>query len=228
MRGDDPNLDALVVIADSLGRLREEIVFVGGSVAGLLISDSLAEGVRATVDVDAIVEAATLHQYHQVEKQLPNLGFTRDISSDVICRWKHKTTGVLFDLMPTHSDVLGFSNLWYPEAVSTAVRTQLKGNIEVRVISAACFIATKLEAFISRGRSDIASSHDLEDILNIVDGRPALGDELKTTSEALQNYVREQLRTLLSNPSFENYLPGLLADEKRAPIVISRLRIMTA
>ncbi len=174
MRINDPNLECLVVIADSLGRLREEIVFVGGSVAGLLITDPLAEAVRATVDVDAIVEATTLHQFHQVENRLPDLGFTRDISSEVICRWKHKTTGVLFDLMPTQSDVLGFSNLWYPEAVTTAERVRLIDNMEIRVISAACFIATKLEAFISRGGSDIASSHDLEDILNIVDGRPEL------------------------------------------------------
>ena len=41
----------------------------GGSVAGLLITDPVAEGIRATADVDAIIEATTLGQFHQVEHQ---------------------------------------------------------------------------------------------------------------------------------------------------------------
>jgi hypothetical protein len=45
---DDPNLEYLLVVADALGDLRSEVVFVGGSVAGLLVTDPLAEGVRAT------------------------------------------------------------------------------------------------------------------------------------------------------------------------------------
>lgn len=57
MRSDDPNLQQLREIAIALGDLRTQIVFVGGSVAGLLLTDPLAEGVRATTDVDAIVEA---------------------------------------------------------------------------------------------------------------------------------------------------------------------------
>ena len=101
MRSDDPNLEYLLAVAGALGDLRDDVVFVGGSVAGLLLTDPLAEGVRATKDVDAIVEAATLGQYYAMEKRLPALGFTRDASSEVICRWRHVSTGVLFDLMPT-------------------------------------------------------------------------------------------------------------------------------
>ncbi len=228
MRTDDPNREYLLLIADALGTLREEIVFVGGSVAGLLITDPLSEGIRATKDVDAVVEAATLIQYYQVEKRLEGRGFTKDTNSEVICRWKHANTGVLFDLMPTHPQVLGFANVWYPEAVKTSVRMQLNDDINIRLISAVCFVATKLEAFNSRGNSDIASSHDLEDILTIVDGRSSLAEELARESESLKSYVKQQLRALLSRPSLENYLPGLLTDAKRVPLVISRLRKMTS
>src|SRR5665213_1509153 len=119
VRRDDPNLEYLLVVAGALGDLCNDVVFVGGSVAGLLITDPVAEGIRATRDVDAIVEAATLAQYHQVEERLPALGFTRDAACEVICRWRHQATGVLFDLMPTDPTVLGFSNPWYPEAVAT-------------------------------------------------------------------------------------------------------------
>jgi hypothetical protein len=225
---DDPNREYLLVVAGALGDLCDEVVFVGGSVAGLLLTDPVAEGIRATKDVDAVVEAATLSQYYQVEKRLPALGFTRDVGSEVICRWRHASTGVLFDLMPTDPAVLGFSNPWYPEAVKTSTRVRLSDRVEVRVISGPAFVATKLEAFISRGGGDILSSHDLEDILNVVDGRPSIVEELSAASVALQNFVREHFRILLSQPALENYLPGLLTDENRTGIVLSRLGSMAA
>ena len=53
------------------------------------------------------------------------------------------------------------------------------------------FVATKLEAFVSRGDSDILSSHDLEDILNVIDGRPSIVDEMTAATDALQGYVGE-------------------------------------
>lgn len=104
-----PNREYLLIVADAIGDLCNEIVFVGGSVAGLLLTDAVvADGVRATKDVDAVVEATTLSQYHQAEKKLAVSGFKRDIGSEVICRWRHAGTGVLFDLMPTDPAVLRY------------------------------------------------------------------------------------------------------------------------
>lgn len=57
MRADDPNLPQLRQIAEALGDLRDQVVFVGGAVAGLLVTDPLADPVRATRDVDAVVNA---------------------------------------------------------------------------------------------------------------------------------------------------------------------------
>jgi hypothetical protein len=51
MRADDPNVPQLRCIAAALGDLREQVVFVGGAVAGLLVTDPLADTVRATRDV---------------------------------------------------------------------------------------------------------------------------------------------------------------------------------
>ena len=47
MRANDPNLPYLRHIAEALGDLREQVVFVGGAVAGLLVTDPLADSVRA-------------------------------------------------------------------------------------------------------------------------------------------------------------------------------------
>jgi len=224
MRPNDPNYEYLLLIADALGDLRNDVIFVGGSTAGLLLTDPAAASIRATKDVDAIVEAATLQQYYELENRLPAAGFVRDVNSDVICRWKHRASGVLFDLMPIDPAILGFSNRWYPEAARTAIRVSLRARIEIRMIAAPAFIATKLQAFLDRGAGDFLSSHDLEDVLNVVDGRPSLVDEVLTASHDLRQFVRETLSVLLSEPRFGDYLPGLLADHSRANIVLERLR----
>ena len=91
MRIDDPNLPDLRVIAQSLGDLCEQVVFLGGAVAGLLVTDPLADPVRATRDVDAVVNADRAH-FFAIEKQLATRGFARDVQSDVICRWVHKAS----------------------------------------------------------------------------------------------------------------------------------------
>ncbi len=115
MRADDPNLPDLRRIASALGELREQVVFLGGAVAGLLITDPLASSVRATRDVDAIVDAGRA-TFHLIEARLSTCGFMPDASSDVICRWVHRPSGVMFDLMPVEPDVLGFTNPWYASA----------------------------------------------------------------------------------------------------------------
>lgn len=223
MRTNDPNLPCLRHIAEALGELREQMVFVGGAVAGLLITDPLADSVRATRDVDAVVNA-TRATFHHIEETVARRGFARDIHSDVICRWVHKASGVIFDLMPVQPEVLGFSNRWYPYAVETAEPMDLGGGATIRLVSAVAFVATKLEAFASRGGGDFLSSHDLEDVLNIVDGREELAAEMSKAPGDLRQAVAAAFGQLLRNQDFVNVLPGLIAEPERAGLITERLR----
>lgn len=225
MRADDPNLPYLRHIAEALGELREQVVFVGGAVAGLLVTDPLADGVRATRDVDAVVNANRA-MFHRIEEAVAQRGFARDVHSDVICRWVHKESGVLFDLMPVQPEVLGFSNRWYPYAVETAEPTELSPGVTIRLVSAVAFVATKLEAFAGRGGGDFLSSHDIEDVLNIVDGREELTSEMAAAPAELRQAVAAAFQGLLSNPDFANVLPGLIAEPERAGLVAQRLKAM--
>lgn len=226
VRSDDPNLAFLRVIAEALGDLREHVVFLGGSVAGLLVTDPLAEGVRATRDVDAVVEAGRA-RFQQIESRVAARGFERDVHSGVICRWVHRPSGVLFDLMPVQADVLGFSNRWYPYAIASAERFDIGHGMMVRVVNAVAFVATKLEAFRDRGGGDILASHDLEDVLNIVDGRDELTVELDVAPADVRDTVRTAFKHLLAHPDFANALPGLVAEAERADIVRQRLERMS-
>lgn len=226
LRANDPNLPYLRRIAEALGELREQVVFVGGAVAGLLVTDPLADAVRATRDVDAVVNANRA-MFHRIEEAVAACGFARDSSSEVICRWVHKASGVLFDLMPVQPEVLGFSNRWYPYAVESAVRVDLGSGMAIRVVSAVAFVATKLEAFASRGGGDFMSSHDLEDVLNIVDGREELVDEMATAPLELKRAVATAFVQLRKHPDFANVLPGLIAEPERAGLVMERLRALS-
>jgi hypothetical protein len=86
------------------------------------------------------------------------------------------------------------------------------------------FVATKLEAFASRGGGDFMSSHDLEDVLNVVDGREELVKEMATAPADLRQAVASTFTALLTNPNFANVLPGLMAEPERAGLAMERLR----
>ena len=226
MRPDDPNLPHLLVIADALGELREHVVFLGGAVVGLLVSDPLAENVRATYDVDAVVNL-DWSRFRGIEARVESQGFAREMQSGVVCRWVHKASGFIFDLMPVDEGVLGFSNRWYAHAVETAQVVALSDRLSIRLVTATAFVATKLEAFVTRGNSDFLSSHDLE-VLNVVDGRAELVEELAVEHADLRHWVADVFLGLVDNPTFVNALPGLVAEPERASVVLQRLRTIAS
>lgn len=108
------------------------------------------------------------------------------------------------------ASVLGFSNLWYPLAVQTAQEVALSSGMSIRLISAPAFMATKFEAFFDRGKGDLLGSHDLEDIVNVLDGRLELVSEVAAAAPELRQYLAAQCRTLLAMPGFANALPGMV------------------
>src|SRR5205085_5613086 len=63
------------------------------------------------------------------------------------------------------------------------------------------FIATKLDAFHGRGGGDIVASHDLEDIIAVVDGRREIVSEVAAASADDREYIASELRPLLDNPT---------------------------
>lgn len=212
----------------ALGDLRHQLVLVGGCAVGLLISDAASAPVRATVDVDLIAEVATFMKYREIATYLEGLGFSQPMEeADHYCRWVRG--GLKLDIMPPTKDVLGHSvNRWYPQVLSTARRVNLPCGLDIRVVDPPYFLATKLEAFYDRGAGDYGGSHDIEDIINVVDGRPELGEEVSKAEPDLLDYIREEFDGLLSDKGFVDSIPyhlrGDAASQGRAPIIIERLR----
>lgn len=226
----DPNLPLLESVARALGPLCDRFVFVGGCATGLLVTDPAASPVRATRDVDVVVEVATLGDYHALERQLERAGFKHDRSPDApVCRWI--VADCLLDVMPTTETVLGFGNRWYDVAVRTAQDIRLRDEKTIRVIAPPVFVATKLEAFRGRGGGDFLASHDLEDVMTVVDGRPELIGEVQAGEPEVRTYLAREIKSLLLNPTFVEILPGYLpgdeASQARVPTIRERLERLT-
>lgn len=205
----DPNIQLVEVVAQALDDLCDELLFVGGCAAGMLYTSPNAAPPRVTYDVDVVAEVVALAAYHALEKKFAARGFKRDMSPDApICRWRFGE--VLVDLMPTGERVLGFANRWYPLANETALRVALPSGRRIRLISAPAFLATKLEAFATRGQGDLLSSHDFEDIINVLDGRSGIEDEVTAAGGELVSYLATRFGEIASHPDFENTLPGLV------------------
>lgn len=225
MNGKEINLMQLEAVASALGELLPQVTFVGGSTTMLLVDEAAHFGVRKTEDVDVIIDVASLVDYHRFSQMLRNLGFREDIDGP-ICRWLYKSkTGVIkLDVMPTDESILGFSNRWYKPAIEAASEVALPGGSVIRVVSPAYFLATKFEAFAGRGQGDYFS-HDLEDIVFIMENRNRLIIELQDCPDELKQYLSAQAESLL-NDDFLNVLPGLLNDPNAASAVENSLNIM--
>jgi predicted nucleotidyltransferase len=156
-------LIAIQTVAEGLGPLLSEVVFVGGAVTLFYIDSNYAEEPRPTTDIDCVIEVIGRVDYAELEEKLRSLGFIND--REVICRWHYKK--IVVDVMPTDPTILGFSNRWYKDGLKNTLLINLAKGIEIKLLSLDYFICAKLEAHASRGASDPRQSKDLEDIFYI-------------------------------------------------------------
>jgi hypothetical protein len=202
------NLQMLARAADHLSSMLNEVVFLGGATIQLWITDPAAPPMRVTADVDMIVEISTRRDYYRLERRVRKMGFDNDPS--MICRFRHRRTHLLVDLMPTEAGILGFKNRWQSEAFNHAVEVALPEEQTIRAIPPPFLLATKMEAFANRGNYDFYGSRDFEDLVRVIDGREELSAELAGAPNGVREYVREQLRMLSLMEDFDNGLEGAL------------------
>lgn len=100
------------------------------------------------------------------------------------------------------------------------------------VVGAECRNLSLLEAFAGRGKNDYQSSHDLEDLIAVVDGRAELVDEVRNGKGDVREYIEAEIRKLLAVREFQDALPGYLlpdeASQARISILLDRLNMIAA
>lgn len=171
-----------------------------------LYNDSPIIDIRSTNDIDVIIEIFNYNERTKIEEQLRELGFHHDVESGIICRYRHE--GLIVDIMPTDDDSIGFKNIWYPLAFETAEDFQLDENTIIKIPTSPCYLATKFEAFKSRGKYDGYGSHDFEDIVFVLQSRSTIWNEMNATSEDLKQYLKKEFTELLNHSNLLDWLDG--------------------
>lgn len=161
------NIELLELAAECLGPLVGEVVFLGGATLELWITDPGAPPVRPTNDVDVVVEVTTRPAFHTFEDRLRSRCFSEDQEGGVICRWRHRDSGLILDVMPDDPRILGFQSRWQGASILHAVQHTLASGAKLRAVSPPYLLATKIEAFRSRGEDDFIASRDFSDIVTI-------------------------------------------------------------
>lgn len=218
----NPNLEILEYAVARLGDLVDSMVFLGGCATGLLISDPAAPPVRVTRDVDAIVQVSTRSDYYMFAQKLRDSGFKEDASEGApVCRWLAER--VILDVMPTDEVILGFGNKWYQAAMDHAETIRLPSGQHIRMVTSPYFLITKIEAFSGRGDGDYQLSHDMEDIIAVIDGRPELLNDIGRSDKGLKLELANSFRGFLESRGFVEAVPGHLPPDAASQARVSRV-----
>ncbi|MGV8829679.1 MAG: hypothetical protein ACWA6U_15340 [Breznakibacter sp.] len=218
------NISMLQTVANGLGNLKVDMVFVGGAVAELYASNPDLSDIRPTLDVDCVIELRSKTAHAKLENDLRALGFANDTSKGApICRWVYQD--ILVDIMPSDSDVLGFSNRWYEDGIENKISKTLPDGTEIFVFPPEYYLAAKIEAHNGRGGSDLRQSHDFEDIIYILDNCSELLESITDSNESVKAYLKEECSKLLGNngliEGIESALP--YGSEEEATEIIMEL-----
>ncbi|HAT71411.1 MAG TPA: hypothetical protein DCS63_01170 [Elusimicrobia bacterium] len=219
------NLEMLAVVANGLGHLKDKVVFVGGSTVSLYLTDPAAQTVRPTEDVDCVIEIVTRGQYYKLEANLEKLGFRHMMEENApICRWKYH--GLTADIMPTEGSVLSFKNSWYPDGYVNSQVVNLSGVGKIRVFTPPYFLASKIEAFLDRGRGDFLTSPDMEDIITVLDGAENIAGEVLHAPAKVKGYLAVKFSEFLKDERFFESLEGNLRSPSGTSGRVERIKVI--
>lgn len=208
------NNERLQMIAEGMQDLNERLVYVGGALAGSYASDPAALEPRPTTDVDCVVNSANYAEHAAFEEQLRKQHFQNDTESEppVICRWVYN--GELVDVMSYEEKSLSFGNRWYRPGFEHREQYQLPSGKKIYRLPAPYYIATKIDALLSRGGNDWRGAKDFEDIIYVLNYCTDFMMRFRATETDVQQYLSEQFAQMLQRPNLNEEVEcAISADE---------------
>jgi hypothetical protein len=139
-----------------------------------------------------------------LEEQLRQMGFQN--VQDAKFMGRYTVQGLVVDVMPTDEQILGFSNKWYRYGFETAIGHEIDEQNRVKIFSPPCFIASKLEAFKSRGGNDGRLSSDFEDIVFVLENRASIWQEMSNPESELKEYLFNEFTILYKHPYIREWI----------------------
>lgn len=199
-------------VAEALGDLNEQVIYVGGAVVSLYIDDPAADDVRPTKDLDLSFEVITLSQLEQLRASLYDRGFTQSHEDTVVCRFRLNDKKV--DVMSTHEVGWAPANRWFKPGFDQSITFDLEG-LPIRLMPLPYFIAAKFDAFHDRGSGDPRASHDFEDIVYLLNHTSDLREQIVNSDETVRSYLRESFLLILESKLLQEAIIGNLYHEQQ-------------
>lgn len=213
------NLKVVEKVALALGELNQEVVYVGGAVVSLYVTDSGAEQPRPTKDIDISVQVSSYAQMDNLREQLSRKRIYPAPTETVMYRYSFED--ILIDFIPFEETPLGPTNKWLKPGFEKAYPIKI-GKTEIRILPVSLYLTTKWEAFNNRG-GDPRMSHDFEDIIYVIDNNLELVDDTMRAEEPVRKLLAEMANSILSHPSkdeiIECHLNPFTAKERKQLIM---------
>jgi predicted nucleotidyltransferase len=216
------NLSIVEQVALTLGDINDEVVYVGGAIISLYVTDEGAEQPRPTKDIDITVKVSTYSQMDQLRVRLATKKIYPAPAERVMYRYLYED--ILIDFIPYEDTPLGPTNQWLKPGFEKAYSVTI-GDAEIKILPVSIFLATKWEAFKNRG-DDPRMSHDFEDIIYVIDNNTDFVANITQADKNVKNFLKEMSHEILSNDSLneiiECHLNPFTALERRE-LVIEKL-----
>ena len=223
------NNERLQEIAEGMQNLNERLVYVGGAMAGAYATDPAATEPRTTTDVDCVVNSTSYSEHAAFEVLLRQKHFQNDQTPNApICRWVYN--GELVDVVSMDEKSQSFGNKWYRPGFNKREPYVLPSGIAIYRLPVTYYIATKIEALLSRGGPDWRGAKDFEDIVFVLNYCPEFLESFKTADEEVQTYLAEQFAHMLQRPNLSEEIECALPyDElERTDLLLDIMRQMTS
>ncbi|MGB3695681.1 MAG: nucleotidyl transferase AbiEii/AbiGii toxin family protein [Spirulinaceae cyanobacterium] len=219
----NPQIENLEKVAAILANVPKRFVFTGGGTIVLYVDEIIRDELRPTRDVDCVVEIFSRAEYYQLATALREVGLSECTEPNApMCRWVYEE--LLIDIMPCGEEVLGFSNRWYEEGLQNLSTYILPSERKIHIFSPLYLLASKVEAFLGRGKS-FYFSKDIEDIIVLLDGCEALSEEFEAAGGFVKVFLRQWFKENRDNleDAVANFLPPSSASrEERAVKLITQ------
>ena len=111
--------------------------------------------------------------------------------------------------MPTDASVIGFTNRWYADGFKNAISIKLDDCL-IKIFSLPYFIASKIEAFKSRGKNNYLYSTDFEDIVYVLENNSNIITLVNDSPIDVKNYLIKSFSEFRQDYLFEEGLSAHL------------------
>lgn len=200
MKNTQINLKATITVAKALGDLIDDVVFVGGSVVSLYVDDPAADDVRPTKDIDLTFEILSVSDLEELRQKLNEIGFKQSHKDKVLCRFR--LDDKIVDVMSTEPVGWAPANRWFKDGFSKAYTYNLE-DVKVKLLPFAYFLASKFEAFRSRGGNDARTSHDFEDIVYLLNYTSNFDELIRSADNDVKIFLTSRLKEITESKKLQ-------------------------